>query len=514
MGRRGARTRPAAALALALAASALPLVAAAPPAGAGAGVGARVALFDDAAYVDTANGLDSEADNVAASLTALGHSVTTFTGTSAAAFSAALAGADVLVVPELETAALAPALAGDARAAIAAFVASGGGMVVVGGTAPRAGDLVNAVLATSVVEGSAAVAGTRRAAAAGSEFAAEAASLGANDATTNLSVASLPAGARSIYDDTTRSAVAVLAHGAGSVTFLGWDWYDSAPPNATGQDAGWQSVLDAAVERPTLAVGDVTVTEGHTATTPASFRLTLSGPVSEDVVVQWSTVAGTAGAGRDFTASSGTATVARGTTSATVEVPVVGDVADEDDEGFEVVLGAARVAVVTDARGTATVVDDDPPPALSVGDVTVAEPASGRADATFGVTLSAPSGRVVRASWATADGTASAGADYTAASGTVTFAPGEQAATVVVAVLADTAAEGAETFDVVLSAPVNATVADGGGTATVTDAEVAPPPPEDPPPGDDRPRRRFLRWLHKLLRHLHRHHGHWAGWHR
>jgi chitinase len=75
--------------------------------------------------------------------------------------------------------------------------------------------------------------------------------------------------------------------------------------------------------------------------------------------------------------------------------------------------------------------------------------------------------------YATANGSATAGSDYTAASGAVTFNPGQTTQTVAVALSNDTAAEGPETFSLVLSASVNATIADGTGVATIADDDIS-----------------------------------------
>ena len=122
-----------------------------------------------------------------------------------------------------------------------------------------------------------------------------------------------------------------------------------------------------------------------------------------------------------------------------------------------------------------------PTACLSVADVVAAEGGT----ATFTVTLT-PTGGPVTVQFATANGTAVAPGDYTAASGTLTFAAGETTKTVTVPVAADCAAEPSEAFTLVLSNPGGgAAISDGSATATVTDVDC--PPPVDPcswePPG-------------------------------
>jgi hypothetical protein len=112
-----------------------------------------------------------------------------------------------------------------------------------------------------------------------------------------------------------------------------------------------------------------------------------------------------------------------------------------------------------------------PPPALRIGDRTVAEGNTGTASATFTVTLSAPSTQPVTIAYATGNGSATAGSDYQAALGTLTFAPGETTKTIKVPVLGDRLAEPNETFYVKLSGPTNATIADSQGGGTIVDDE-------------------------------------------
>jgi hypothetical protein len=122
----------------------------------------------------------------------------------------------------------------------------------------------------------------------------------------------------------------------------------------------------------------------------------------------------------------------------------------------------------TPSTATVTIVDNETAPAISVSDVSLAEPASGISYASFVVSLSNASSQTVTANYATADGAAVAPGDYAALSGAVSFSPGERSKTVAVAVKADTVSEPSETFSLNLSGPVNATLADGVGVATIT----------------------------------------------
>jgi len=111
-------------------------------------------------------------------------------------------------------------------------------------------------------------------------------------------------------------------------------------------------------------------------------------------------------------------------------------------------------------------------PSVSIGDVSVREPdkkASAATVAVFTVTLSAPSTDTVTVGFSTANVTALAGADYKAASGIVTFAPGTTTAAIGVTILAHPRHEATETFTVNLTAATNAAIADGQGIGSIID---------------------------------------------
>ena len=122
------------------------------------------------------------------------------------------------------------------------------------------------------------------------------------------------------------------------------------------------------------------------------------------------------------------------------------------------------------------------PPAIAISDATVQE-AEG-AVLEFSVTLSHASSRTVTVDYATSDGTATAGSDYTAASGSLTFNPGDISQTALVTVLTDSDEEGQETMTLTLSNTSNATLADATGAGTILNGESTAlqedPPAEDP----------------------------------
>ena len=111
-------------------------------------------------------------------------------------------------------------------------------------------------------------------------------------------------------------------------------------------------------------------------------------------------------------------------------------------------------------------------PALSVADARAEEGTDETID--FAVTLDAASRGRVTVDYATSDGTAKAGADYTAKSGTLTFEAGETAKTVSVPVLDDSHDEDSETLTLTLSNPSGATIADGTATGTITNTDKMP----------------------------------------
>ena len=189
--------------------------------------------------------------------------------------------------------------------------------------------------------------------------------------------------------------------------------------------------------------------------------------------MNFATADGTATAGSDYTATSGTLTFTPGTTTRNVTVSVTGDLTVEPNETFFVNLSAPAGAVIGDGQGVGTIVNDDQP-TISAGDASLVEGNSGTANLMAPVTLSAAVSTPVTVAFATADNTATAGTDYTATSGVLTFAPGSTTAFVTVSVNGDVTVEPDETFFVNLSAPTGGTIADPQGLETITNDDFAP----------------------------------------
>ena len=350
-----------------------------------------------------------------------------------------------------------------------------------------------------------------------------------------------------------------------------------------------------------LSVSEATASEEDDST--IDFVVTLNPASEESVTVDYATSNGSATAGDDYTAKSGTLAFTAGQTSKTIQVSIIDDTIDDDNETFTLTLSSPNGAQISDASGTGTISNSEPvqdppvedppaqdpvvlltasfanvpsdhngsnfafqlsfsenveagyarirdhaftvtgatidsasritqgsnqgwnvevnptgneaititlpettncdasgaictddsrklshptsaivagPPAISVSDATVQE-AEG-AVLVFSITLSHGSSRTVTVDYATSDGTAQAGSDYTAASATLTFNAGETSQTVQVTVLTDSENESQETLTLTLSSPSQATLDDG--TGTIENGESSSGTQEDPPAED------------------------------
>src|SRR5216110_553787 len=238
---------------------------------------------------------------------------------------------------------------------------------------------------------------------------------------------------------------------------------------------------------PTIAINDVTVTEGNGGTTNAIFSVTLSAASSQTITVTYATADGTATtADNDYVAASGTVTFAPGVTSQPVTVTVNGDTKFEPDETFFVNLSnPTGGATISDGQGQGTIVNDDTAPTLAIDDVSQAEGSTGGTTAfTFTVTKTGATAQSVTVGFTTVDGTATGNSscaaagtgtpDYISQTGTLTFAPSDPSKTITVQVCADTTFELSEAFTVKLSGATGATITKDTGTGTIVNDDTAP----------------------------------------
>jgi hypothetical protein len=218
---------------------------------------------------------------------------------------------------------------------------------------------------------------------------------------------------------------------------------------------------------PTISISDTSVTEGDTANVNADFTVTLSAPSTHRIGISYATAGVTAQSGVDFTNLTGTLTFAAGETSKIISVPIIGDLTDEFDETFTLNLSNPTAALLSTSKATATILDNDPPPTVSVSDLVRREFNSGTTNLTITATIDRVSAKPVTFDYATVDGSATAGSDYTATSGSLSFTGGGTTRTFVVSIFGDPNVEPDETFSIKLSNPQNVTFARSSATVTI-----------------------------------------------
>lgn len=213
-----------------------------------------------------------------------------------------------------------------------------------------------------------------------------------------------------------------------------------------------------------ITVDDATVAEaGGTAT--VTVRLTAQAATT--VTVGYATGDGDATAPADYTATSGSLSFPPGTTVRTFTVPVVSDTRDEPDERFRIGLAGASGASLVDSTADVLVVDDDLPPVVTLGDVSVLEH---EGTARVPVTLSAASGRSITVEGWFADGSATVPDDYTGSMSALTLAPGSTSGVLTVPIVDTIGCEGTQTMTVD-ALVANATAGDVSGLVSIGDID-------------------------------------------
>ncbi len=243
----------------------------------------------------------------------------------------------------------------------------------------------------------------------------------------------------------------------------------------------------------TVSIGDAAVVEGNSNARTVMVPVTLSNPLPTRLRVQFQTVAGTAKAGSDYTAKTGSIAIAAGKTAVNISVSVKGDTNAEPDEQLTVRLtGTDDAGVALDRTdGTITMLDDDtgggsavtepgsdgPDATVSIGDVTVVEGNAGKRTVVLPMTLSEPLADPVVVRYATRTGSATAPADFRSKTGSTSIGAGKVFGTISIVTVADDLDEPDESFTVSLTSTdlAGTSIARSEGQVTILDDDTPTP---------------------------------------
>ncbi|KAG1694949.1 hypothetical protein GQR58_006876 [Nymphon striatum] len=281
------------------------------------------------------------------------------------------------------------------------------------------------------------------------------------DYTTTTTTVTIPAGqttvnvAIPVIDDTTGEPTEDFTV-TGTVT---------SGNTSNASDTGTVTITDN--DTPAMSVGDVTLAEdGGSASVPVS----IDNPSSVDTVVTITTTDNSAADPADYTTTTTTVTIPAGQTTVNVAIPVIDDTTGEPTEDFTVTgtVTSGNTSNPSDT-GTVTITDNDTP-AMTVGDVTLAEDGG---SASVPVSIDNPSSVDTVVTITTTDNSAEDPADYTTTTTTVTIPAGQTTVNVAIPVIDDTTGEPTEDFT------VTGTVTSGNtsnpsdtGTVTITDNDT------------------------------------------
>jgi glucose/arabinose dehydrogenase len=237
-------------------------------------------------------------------------------------------------------------------------------------------------------------------------------------------------------------------------------------------------------DSPTTALRDNSTIFVNEAAGTATVTAVRTGNTQERITLEYTTNeiggAGAAKAGVDYTqpslngrANTGQIVFEIGETKKTFTIPIVNDKLIEGNETFAVglqnpssgSLGAPRTVLIT-------IVDDDSPSTISVSEAAV-NVSEASPKATITVQRSGNVAGQASVKFGTSNGTAIAGADYTATSGIVNFAAGQTTKTISIPILNDTISESQETFAVKLSTPTGGILGRTTSTVTILDNDLS-----------------------------------------
>ncbi len=234
----------------------------------------------------------------------------------------------------------------------------------------------------------------------------------------------------------------------------------------------WDVAHPGVITGPEVSVGDGSVIEGESGTRSVRFPISLSSaPGSGKVVtVYWSTTPGTATTS-DYKTTKGKVLFKGSQVLKTVSVKATPDTKTESDERMALVVAGVDGGENHRERGVGTIVNDDPGSGirLAVADQLVVEGDSGTRNLLVPITLTKPAAGEVLINYTTVAGTATAGADFTAKSGTVKIKAKGRFVNLSIPIKADLGSEGTESFQIVVNSATNATVIDNTGVVSIRD---------------------------------------------
>jgi hypothetical protein len=242
--------------------------------------------------------------------------------------------------------------------------------------------------------------------------------------------------------------------------------------DAAGNRSNVTVTTTAPPAAPSFAIGNASGTEGSTLT----FTVTKTGTTSSTYTVNYATADGTAHAGTDYTTVSNALSFAPTDTSKTFTVSTINNSIVDGTRTFSVNLsGASGGASITTATGTGTINDDDTAPTPPSFSISGAETTEG-GTLVFTVNKNGATTGTYTVNYASANGSATAGSDYNAVSGTLTFGPSVTSLPINVTTIDDTAVENQENMTVTLSgASGGAAITTATATGLIDDNDTAAP---------------------------------------
>jgi hypothetical protein len=229
------------------------------------------------------------------------------------------------------------------------------------------------------------------------------------------------------------------------------------------------ATITVSVPPSSISINNLTIVEGNN----AIFTVSLDNPVTGGFTVDFATQDNSATAGTDYTANSGTLTFV-GTAGETqsISITTLDDATPESSEQFFVNLtNATNSVTIADNQGVVTLTDNDAAASISINDISIVE----GNNAILTVTLDNPVSSGFTVDFATQDNSATAGTDYTANNGTLTFSgTAGETQSISITTLDDATPESSEQFFVNLTNATNSvTIADNQGVVTLTDNDAA-----------------------------------------